>query len=324
MANPISANYGNSVAAIQSFVDRALDTPAEEREALIGELRRPDGSLTRVAREFQSQAPMLFRDLFPELASAAPAPQTVRTVPTDVNDFVSRVIDTPEDRRAEFVRQVRRDDGALTELGQGLDPELRTSLFPKIAPEPSRYSLPKNLILELGIALGKLEDTTNFASIKEKISGLQREFKGVEDATGALNDLYLKELPPLVGPNWNKSEVRTVLGRALSEIGFAEDDNAENSSKRRDPDSASEAPRAKVPRVDSERGRSAHPPFPLPYSPSYSVVASHSFPFMYVMPPSFQGAGGPMPSGPYYGSAASQSPAATPYSSGTDGYVYRF
>ena len=212
-----SAPRFNNSHEIQSLVDRALDTPAEKRGKLIGEMRRPQGTLAKVVQEFRLTNPDLFRSLFPELTSPSHN-EPAATPSSSIENFMNRFLDaTPEQQRT-MKGEVFREDGSLTGLGEGLDLELLASLFFQIDSVPNSeqsLTLPKKLFSDMASALAQI-DLEKQESVKAKISELQKKFQSRDAAMSAVIQLY-SDLPALVGEKWDSSQLRLVLGKALSQ-----------------------------------------------------------------------------------------------------------
>lgn len=266
---------------VSAFVNLVYETPQAKQKELREEVDRPNGRYMKVVRQLQSSNSELFRSLFPVMGS--PVPTESKVSEADVGAFVNRIIDATQDQLAELRNEVWNRDGSLTELGQKMDAELRGAFFPQIDPDRNQapsaesksttegYSISPSVFLDLGLALGKLRwDAQRCDPIKEKLATLQGPCKSKDEAMYAMSQLYTQDLPALLDNEWNSSELRRVLGDAISKLSVPvdeEDVDAERGPKRKTPDALPKEPYGKKARVEEEKRREdSTSPSPQPSS----------------------------------------------------------
>jgi hypothetical protein len=306
LAPPVREAPADPTTDTSAFVNLIYETPQVGQKELKEEVDRPNGKYAKVVRQLQASSPELFRSLFPEKASPAPKEsKESRVTEADVEAFVNRIIDATQDQLTELRKEVWNHDGGLTELGQKMNADLRDAFFPHLdssqkqapsqeAKSTKGYSISQGVFLDIGLALGKLGwDADKCAPIKEKLAKLQGECKSRDEAMYAMNRLYTEDLPPLLGDEWNKSELRRVLCNAISDLSLADDEDAsvaEKHDKRQSPDApASSVNRPKKGRFGEDEKRTEATPSPSPQPSYYPPLSPATLPSAQTYGPGWAG-----------------------------------
>jgi hypothetical protein len=303
LAPPVREAPADPTTDTSAFVNLVYETPQAGQKELKEEVDRPNGKYAKVVQQLQSSNLELFRSLFPEKASPAPKEsKESRVTEADVEAFVNRIIDATQDQLAELRKEVWNHDGSLTELGQKMNADLRDAFFPQLDLSPKQapsqeskstkgYSIPHEVFVDLGLALGKLGwDANKCAPIKEKLVKLPGECKSSEEAMYAMSRLYTEELPPLLGDEWETSDLRRVLCNAISDLSLP-DDEAASVAEKHGKRQSSDAPAAAVDEQTPKKSRAGEDEKRREATPSPSPQPSYYPP----LPPGF------LPSAQTYG-----------------------
>ncbi len=137
--------------------------------------------------------------------------------------LVHRVLDVREADRPALIGELQLPNGRLTPVAQGFRdacPDLFFSLLPEIG-----YVLPSKVVQDLNEVLSKISGLPNVDEIRPRLEPISSgsAFQSRDSSLYEIDRVY-KELPALIGDSWHDSDLRKVLGKILSDLTMAEDE----------------------------------------------------------------------------------------------------